>query len=216
MFCSNCGVSAQGNFCHACGSKLRSGGPEVATEGHPPANALPWQEEFRYDVLLKLPHIRDTLARIAAESQPGISAAEFLGLCESAFKPLGPISLAKAAPLLQKLYGGWGIRTGKRRTEQISLPVGETLFSILQMLARGSHTIKEVIQQEEGCIVRALIPSSLFAMEGSLVVAVTRTAMGTDVEAAAEIPGQWYDWGVSQRLLDRLFARFPKRAAFAA
>lgn len=207
MFCSNCGVQATGNFCHGCGAKLN------ATPTLVPVATGPWEDEIRYDVLLKVPQVRETLAKLASQAQPGISAQDFLGLCESAFKPMGPISLTKAAPILQKIYGRWGVKTGKQRSEVIPGRPGEVLFCLLCELTQGGHEIKEVTQGDDGCVIQAVIPSSMFAMEGKLVLSVTRVAGGTRVEAATQILGQYFDWGVSQRLLNRLFRELPRQAA---
>lgn len=205
MFCSNCGVKASGNFCHACGNKLS------ASEAVPtvqPAAILPmvaWQEEIRYEMLIKVPHVRTALAKLATDAEPGLTANDYLNLCDSVFKPMGPISMSKVAPMLQKMYGNWGIKTGKERKETIAQPPGVVLFKVLCALARACQKIKEVSQGDDGCIIQAVIPSSLWTMEGKLLITVSRVAGGTQVETAATITGQYYDWGVSNKVLEQLY-----------
>ncbi|MFT3880297.1 MAG: hypothetical protein QM703_11625 [Gemmatales bacterium] len=201
MFCSNCGVKASGNFCHACGGKLAAG--EAAVLAMQPA--VPWEQEVRYETLIKFPHVRKKLAELANDSTKGISAEDFLSLCDSAFKPMGPISMTKIAPMLQSMYGKMGVNTGKQRKELIQHPVGVVLFNVLCTLASQGHKIKEVSQGEDGCIIQAIIPSSIWTMEGKLMITVTKLPQGTQLEAATKITGQYYDWGVSNKLLDSLY-----------
>jgi len=204
MFCSNCGVKASGNFCHACGTKLAAG--ETSVPGVLAMEpAVPWEQEVRYETLIKLPHVRKKLAELANDATKGISAEDFLSLCDSAFKPMGPISMTKIAPMLQSMYGKMGVNTGKQRKEMVSLPVGVVLFNVLCTLATQGQKIKEVSQGDDGCIIQAIIPSSLWTMEGKLMITVTKLPHGTQLEAATKITGQYYDWGVSNKLLDSLY-----------
>ncbi len=53
----------------------------------------------------------------------------------------------------------------------------------------------------------------MFALEGDLLVSVRRTASGAEVDAATKIGGQLFDWGKSNRSLDRLFADLSRDAA---
>lgn len=217
MFCSECGVKATGKFCHACGARLATAETAIApalTPAMPPAveaaitpqvAAIPWQSEIRYAELLKVPHIRDTLAKLTMEAEPGMSATDILNVFDSAFKPMGPISMSKIAPVLQSMYGKWGINTGKQRQEVLATPPGVVIFNLLCALTKRGQKIREVTQGEDGCILQAVIPSSLWTMEGKLLVTVSKVPQGTQVEAATRISGQMYDWGMSNRLLDELF-----------
>lgn len=203
MFCSNCGVKASGNFCHACGTKLVAG--EEVAPATLPITAVAWEDEIRYEMLIKVPHVRTTLAKLATEAEPGLSANDYLSLCDSVFKPMGPISMSKVAPLVQKMYANWGVKTGKQRVEVITQPPGLVLFKVLCAMARQCQKIKEVSQGDDGCVIQAIIPSSLWTMEGKLLITVTRVAGGTQVESATTIAGQYYDWGVSNKVLNQLF-----------
>ncbi|HQR06455.1 MAG TPA: hypothetical protein PLN21_06510 [Gemmatales bacterium] len=204
MFCSNCGVKATGNFCHACGAKLTAGESTVPAV-LPLETAAPWEQELRYETLIKFPHVRKKLAELANDATTGIRAEDFLSLCDSVVKPMGPISMTKIAPMLQSMYGKLGVNTGKQRKETIPQPVGVVLFNVLCTLASGGQKIKEVSQGEDGCIIQASIPSSIWTMEGKLMITVTKLPNGTQLEAATKITGQYYDWGVSNKLLDSLY-----------
>lgn len=216
MYCSECGVKASGKFCHACGARLATAEnvpvatQPVATLYQPPvapvATTVPWEQEVRYEALLKVPHVRTTLARLAMEAEPGISANDFLSLCDSAFKPMGPISMTKIAPVLQSMYGSWGIKTGKQRQAVFPLPPGVVLFRVLCSLTTKAQKIKNVSQGEDGCILHVTIPSSMWTMEGQMLITITRLTAGTQVEAVTKISGQLYDWGVSNKILDQLFS----------
>ena len=53
----------------------------------------------------------------------------------------------------------------------------------------------------------------MFALEGDLILTVSRTQGGTQVEAKTEIPGQMFDWGKSSRCLEALFGELISSAA---
>lgn len=171
----------------------------------PIENSIPWEQEVRYEMLIKFPHVRKKLAELANNATKGNSAEDFLSLCDSAFKPMGPFSMTKIAPVLQSMYGKMGVNTGKQRKEALSLPVGVVLFNVLCSMASQGHKIKEVSQGEDGCILQAVIPSSIWTMEGKLMITVTKLPHGTQLEAATKITGQYFDWGVSNKLLDSLY-----------
>ena len=81
--------------------------------------------------------------------------------------------------------------------------------------ARHGRALRDVQQLADGCILTAALPSDLFALEGDLIVAISRTEGGTSVEARTEIPGQMFDWGKSTRCLDQLLGEIAESAAAA-
>ncbi len=199
MYCSNCGEKASGNFCSRCGARL------AQAETAPAVAAAPadWQHEARYDVLMQVPEVRERLARAAAGARKVVSGEKYLELYD---KVMGTkVPLKTVAEVLVPLYSNWGVATGKTRSDLVPAPVGRVLVATLCALARGGRTVKQVRQCDDGCVVEATLPSDLFSLEGELVVSVRRDAGGTRVEAATKIPGQFFDWGKSNRCLGRLF-----------
>jgi hypothetical protein len=214
MFCSECGARANGKFCAACGNKLQ-------LVDVPTANivALPndWSDLVDYETLLRIPEVRDAISHAAAQSQKKMTGEEYLELY---FKALGKMAgLPMAIPVTglarfaQSTYAKMGVKTGKQRTEIIVRPVGKVLVSILCSLARNGRTLRSAHQLADGCLLVAALPSDLFALEGDLLITITRSQRGTQVEARTDIQGQMFDWGKSTRCLESLFAELMTSAA---
>jgi hypothetical protein len=197
MYCSDCGKPASGKFCCHCGSPLEP--VDIIDQ----TVEVVWENEVRYDMLIKLPQVRETIDRHARQAKKGVSGEQFLSLCE-AIIPMG-VPLEKLAGFIQPLYAKMGIGTGKQRTETISAPVGRVMLRALCFLARNGHTMRHVQQAEDGCEFEAVLPSDLWALEGDLILNIKRHAQQTQVTAATKIGGQTVDWGKSTRCLNRLF-----------
>ena len=221
MFCSECGSEAQGKFCWNCGTPLSQGQAESSTpEPVPlelvevgasgpsilPIEWLDWSEEIRYETLLKHPEVREMIALHASQAAEKVSGEQYLELCDIALKPLvGGVQISKVAALMQPIYASWGIGTGKSRTEVLTAPAGTVLVSILCSLAKNSQQVEHVEQGEDGCVIEAKLPSDIWSLAGSLVIAVERARGGMKIEAATRISGQFVDWGKSSRALQTLF-----------
>ncbi|MDQ3953651.1 MAG: hypothetical protein M3279_11935 [Actinomycetota bacterium] len=205
MFCSACGVEATGKFCWSCGAPLREGGGPAESPAPTAAEApARWDpDEPTYAAVVVVPAVRELLAAEAAAADHPMSAEEFLAKCEKVLPqtvPLGPLAEI-AAPLWAQL----GVKTGRTETRTVALPAGVALAGVLVSLARHGNDVKRVEQAEDGCIVHAGIPSTVWHWKGHLVVAVRREASGASVEAATKIPGQLFDWGQSKIRLQALF-----------
>jgi len=200
MFCSECGKQVTGKFCCHCGTPL---GKVANVDVIDAPVEVVWENEVRYDMLLKLPQVRETIDRHARLAKKGISGEQFLSLCE-AIIPMG-VPLEKLAGFIQPLYARLGIGTGKQRTETIAAPVGRVILRALCFLARNGHSMRHVSQAEDGCELEAVLPSDIWALEGDLILSIKRQAQQTQVTAATKIGGQVIDWGKSSRCLDRLF-----------
>ena len=208
MFCSNCGQSAAGRFCSGCGARL-AGEDVVLAE-------IVWQDEVRYDALLKVSEVRQRLAASAAAARKKLSGEEFLELAEKAFEPLlGGAPIGKVAALVMPLYAKMGIGTSKSRSATLSSRPGEVLVTVLCSLAAAGQAVQRVQQAEDGCLIEAELPSDWRAFAGQLIVSIHREPQGTRVEAAAKTLGQIYDWGKNQHALQRLFSDLQPRAAVA-
>jgi hypothetical protein len=223
MYCSHCGVKAAGNFCHSCGAMLAAHAPRIVIQNEPliPAQdelvPLPneplgdWQQEVCYARLLLHEPVRQAIARAGKQRGVSITGEQLL----AAFDVISPVgfSLEKLAGLINPLYSKWGIKTGKSATQRFSLPPGRVLAALLCSFAAQGIELTQVDQAEDGCVLTGTIPSTICSFAGELVVSVHRESAFTSVEAAAKIPGAWYDWGKSKRILDHLFH---EAQAFAA
>lgn len=211
MFCSECGAKAAGKFCSSCGHRLGTVAPAEK------ATAIDWSDVVDYEQLLAIPAVRERIARSAASSKKSLTGEEYLDMCG---KVLGsaagiPVSLpmSSIARFAQSTYSKLGVKTGKSRCEFIAQQPGNVLVTILCSLAREGRAIRDVRQLQQSCMIVAALPSDLFALEGELVISVTRHQTGSIVEARTEIAGQVFDWGKSTRCLDRLFAELASSIA---
>lgn len=227
MFCSECGTKASGKFCHNCGTRLVAGqtGGQLSVvadsamldssddDSVPLAELvlIDWTLETNYRALLAHDEVRQRIATAGSRYRAQISGEEVLALFDS-IAPSG-VPLDKLCKLLVPLYDKMGIRTGKQARTAFMLPPGRVLSGVLCALASAGHTIKQVEQATDGCMLTATIPSNMWSFEGELVVSVHAAERQTIVEAATKIPGQLYDWGKSQKVLDELFQQ---SQAFAA
>jgi hypothetical protein len=199
MFCSNCGKPASGNFCAYCGHKLNLPvDDEILT-------VLPadWSHEVRYDILTKIPEVRERLGRAAAAVRKSLTGEDYAKIFDKVFSPGVPLS--KVIEIAQPLYASWGIQTGKTRSGFIPTPTGKVIVDVLCTLARTNRTLKNVRQATDGCVLEASLPSDLMSLEGEIVLSIRRETEGTHIDAATKIPGQLYDWGKSNRCLHKLF-----------
>jgi hypothetical protein len=207
MFCSECGAQAAGKFCSTCGTKLQ---PIVASSTETIALPTDWSDLIEYETLLRIPEVRDLIARAASQSKKAMTGEDFLEMSGKALGKMAglPISLpmTSIAHFAQSTYAKLGIQTGKSRNQFIALPAGRILVALLCSLARAGRTVRGAHQLSDGCILVAALPSDLFALEGDLIITVARAPGGSRVEAKTEIKGQLFDWGKSTRCLDALFA----------
>lgn len=223
MYCSECGQKAGGKFCSHCGHKLELGSaaPQSTTilrldDSHlvpdaPVESSIDWVNEVRYESLLRVPSVRETIDRHASMARETLSGEDFLKLCDKVM-PVG-VPLDKVATLVQPLYARLGIATGKQRTGRVGAPVGRVMLRMLCSLARRGQKLRIVNQADDGCCFEAMLPSDMFALEGDLLVSVRRLDAATEVTAATKIPGQLFDWGKSNRCLDTLFADLEREVA---
>lgn len=211
MFCSECGARAAGKFCSHCGHALLV----IAEQTQPLAETIAstlvdWAPSIDYEAIISVPAVRKRIAHHATQSKKRMTGEEILDLYGKALGKLSgaPVALpmTAVAHFAQSLHAKLGIKTGKSRTATFTAPPGEVLVSILCNLAREGRALRDVQQASDGCTLVAALPSDLFSLEGDLVIAVSRHAAGTRVEARTDIQGQMFDWGKSARCLDQLFA----------
>ncbi len=209
-FCTNCGIQGAGNFCANCGTQRTSIPSDVLIPIEPDGNL---DNEVRYEVLLRYAEVRNRIDKCSRNSSKKMTGEEWLGLYDKAFKPLTGVSLQTVASIVAPIYAQIGIRTGKKRQAVLNEPTGRMIVMVLCALAESGMPISEVHQGEGGCVVEAKLPSDLLSLEGQLVISIERAGRGTRIEAATNIPGQWFDWGKSSRCLEKLFNYVGNRAA---
>lgn len=206
MFCTNCGEKATGRFCAHCGSPV-----VPCSSGAGSNDGLDWKDESRYQVLLHFPEVRDLIARHAPPAVKGLSGENFLKICDTFARPLTglPISISKLTSVVVPIYASLGIQTSTTRKELLDAPIGKMLVAAVCSLAHRGRPLKEVHQGEDGCVIEASLPAGWRSYEGQIVLSIQRQHPGTLVDAAATIPGQKYDWGVSKKCIDEIFEDLP-------
>lgn len=221
MFCTNCGVRGEGNFCAACGARHSPPGkpadadeiPVQVVEDGFEANA-DWTCWHEYERLINHPPVRRRLQAAAQRSSQRITADQFMAVCDGVLGGMtGGVPVSVIAKIAMPINKKHGFRTGKQRTLHTSLPVGAAVVEVLCWLARTERTLKGAVQMPAGCRLHASLPFDLRAYEGELTVSIAAAATGTTIQAETEIAGQWYDWGKSNKALDELAAVFSRAAA---
>ena len=219
MFCSHGGSKATGQFCWKCGQKLHEADVEQSIQNEESTaiqefdvpefddNSDDWAYEVNYRRIIRHPAVRDLLVMAGNRAKKRISAEQILGVLDN----VAP-GASLAAIAVQPIYFQLGIKTSKSTSQRFRIPVGTTLVSILCAFAEGGNKLRDVKQADDGCLLEASIPSDIWSFEGVLYVQIQRDGDGTNVEAATRIPGQFFDWGKSQRLLDQLIGNV-RRAA---
>ena len=225
MFCSECGKSAQGKFCSHCGTRIELASLQLAVDPRGAANidlvavelvpesadTSAWEQEIRYEAILKFPAVRSAIERQARLAPKRMTGEQFLALAEKVVSTGVPMEgLAAAA---QAIFTRLGIKTGKQQAQQVPAPVGRVLVRALCSLARNGQSLRSVTQAPDACLLEAELPSDVFSLAGDLLVGVRRAPIGAEVTAIARIGGQLYDWGKSGRSLDQLFGDLTRDAA---
>ena len=209
MFCSDCGKEASGKFCWSCGHALKqlANGPLSVEPTETVTVPVDWSNLIDCQTLLAIAEVRDHIAKHAAQSKKKISGEEFLKVCDKFAGVLtGGVPLTFIAKISQPISERLGLKTGKVRREQITQPPGNVIVGLLCSLAQNGQNLRDIQQLTNGCTIHAALPSDVWSFEGDLVLTVLVENTATIVEASTTIHGALYDWGKSNRALDRLFA----------
>jgi hypothetical protein len=206
MYCSDCGVKAQGKFCWSCGAPLAAKGLAEQLDDVDFVD-IPWSQLIIYESLIRVPEVRDRIAKHAAQAKTKFSGEDFLACCDKVLSPLtGGVPMTLIAKISQPISERLGLKTGKARSERYADPPGKILVALLCSLAQNNQKLGQVTQSHNRCTLEAALPSDIWSLKGNLVVEVRVEGPTTVLEAGLTIPGQIYDWGKSQRAMDRLFA----------
>lgn len=209
MFCSECGKSVHGKFCSFCGTARTAA--DLAVEIKPMDVVPDWEGEVQYESIIRFPGVRESIERHSQQAIKQLSGEQFLALADK-LVPLG-VSLESLASIAQPLYAKLGIKTGKQRCQQVQAPLARVMVRALCSLARRGQSLRRVTQAVDGCLLEATLPSDLCSLEGELLLSMRRVGSQAEVNGSTRIPGQIYDWGKSNRCLDRLFTDLASDAA---
>lgn len=199
MYCSNCGSKEGGNYCSKCGAELAS------IDSHD-LEEIDWRRETNYSNLLRIPEVRDLISLATQKSEKNLSLEELFGLFDGALKSLtGGVSADKLAAISRPIASRFGISVKKKRSVELIPPPGKVIVNFLCFLAESGQKVIHVEQADDACLIEAEILSDIWSYEGTILVVVKESYKGTFVEAATKIKGQMFDFGKSERLLDKLF-----------
>jgi hypothetical protein len=214
MFCSECGVEASGKFCWSCGKPLAQCGKQLTIiprdqdiaphkdDNKPAAN---WADMADCQALLAVPEVRERIARYAAKAKKNLTGEDFLAACDKILSPLSGVSYTLIAKIAQPLAERLGFKSVKMRSERMIERPGIVIVAILCSLAENNQQIREATREANGCTIMAALHSDIWSLKTDLVVSVRTESQFTTVEACVTIPGQKYDWGKCNRVLDHLF-----------
>ena len=176
----------------------------TATSRHAPPRD--WTELTECQSLVAIPEVRERIAQHAAKAKKRFTGEDFLAVCDKVFAPMsGGVPLAFIAKIAQPIAERLGLKTGKTRSERMVERPGTVIVAVLCSLAQNAQQIREATSATNGCTITAAIPSDMWSLNGDLVVTVRTEGKITVVESGLTIPGQMYDWGKCNRVLDRLY-----------
>jgi hypothetical protein len=207
MFCSNCGKSATGKFCSNCGRPLVGAAPTEAE----PVLEFDWHESFDYEAILRMPEVQTRLNRAANRATEGVTSESVLEGCESLFGAMtGGVPLKLVAAISQPLATKLGFKIHKSHAVPLMKAPGEVIVELLFCFAQHGIKVTEATHQPGRCELRGAVPRSVWAFNSNLSATIERAPTGVLLTIGIEVPGQKYDWGASQRLLDQLFGELTK------
>lgn len=209
MFCPECGTKGGGKFCVECGTRLSTPETTAAAPSHgsEPEPAVDWSREVRHNRLIAHPEVRTLLKDADKRAGTRISGEQLIAFYDKYLAKFNyGIAVGDVASIAAPLLNQLGIKTGKSRSEVIPAPIGHTTVAVLCSLTAQGIAMKDVVQASDGCVIEATIPPDLLVYQGTLIVTLTDLGGQTRVDALTKIGGQYFDWGKSTRLLDRLYA----------
>ena len=165
-----------------------------------------WTELTDCQSLVAIPEVRERIARYAAKAKKRFTGEDFLEVCDKVFAPVsGGVPLTLIAKIAQPLAERLGFKSVKTRSERTVDRPGVVIVAILCSLAQNNQQIREATAESNGCTITTALPSDIWSLKTDLVVSVRTESQFTIVEACVTIPGQKYDWGKCNRVLDHLF-----------
>lgn len=206
MFCTQCGhvCREEDRFCGACGHQLSSAGtadtPSIAAD-------VNWRASNDFREIFNHPDVQNRIKRVTGATPGGMSADEFLKAAQPIMSLAGAgtvkLTLLKdiALPFYQKL----GIKTDNQQQKGFRSTYGETLAAALCSLAARGQTLLDIKQAENGCLIEAKLPSTMWNWEGTILLSLETHPEGILAKGNVSVPGQAFDWGRGKRMLQTLF-----------
>ena len=176
-------------------------------DGNGSPAAADWSDEHRFAVVAAVPVVRDAVRVRAERAKLPMSAEEFLAKSAMVVPGLGRAMDRGAVARGRRLGFRCGVGVDKSTDRELADPIGRVIADVLCSLAAHGQVVVSVEQHDNGCTLKADIPSDHKTFGGDLRVSIERNGSGgTSVHAEAEIPGQLIDWGKSKQTLADLMA----------
>lgn len=188
MFCRNCGKEIVGRYCSYCGI------PIVKDK---------IRDYDSYSALISDDRCKRIIASEAMKGQSGMSADEFLKLASKIIPTKLPMELM--GNMGKEFWTSLGLKTGKKKSITLPYCYAYALLATLCSLARHKMTLQSISEAKGLCGIEATLPSSVWSWEGKINIAIRSQGDRIEIHAETIIPGQYFDWGKSQRALDALF-----------
>lgn len=223
MYCVHCGAAGAAKFCASCGqsqgSIQRPSKPEAAepsdvavtlTSRAPGSVDLSegvhretdWTASLDYEMILSQAHARDRIAVASRGAGPSVTGDDILEVFD-AVSPIG-FSLGKFTKAILPIYDKLGIKTDRRAQCMYDTPPGRLMLATLCAIASHALTIDQVHQAPDKCSLSTEIPSSFYTNRGRLSILIENCQSYCQITLTTSISGQWYDWGKSTRLTNKI------------
>jgi hypothetical protein len=199
-YCPNCGAHGSGNFCSKCGTPLNDAITVSSSEA-----VQDWSREVEYHKLIRIQQVRNIILRHA-------------GIAKRAYGEIREVlSLFHIHINKDPLSGSWhswsefisativmGSRDGGVFQQNLSIPPGIVIVSVLCSLVRHHQLVEKVEQGKDGCGFEVIIPWErwwLPSLDGKLFMGVSKSRTGSLITAASL---QSLDLGKIKRCWERL------------
>lgn len=213
MFCTQCGqkTGETDRFCSACGHALNSAS-QISNPIQQPETPLvspdiDWRNSSDFREIFNHPEVRGRIQRVTGATPGGMSADEFLKVAQPlmALAGAGTVKLSVIKDIALPIYTKLGIKTENQQQKGFKSTFGETLAAALCSLAARGQSMLDIKQAENGCLIEAKLPSSLWNWEGSILLTLETHPEGILVKGNVSVPGQAFDWGRGKTTLTALF-----------
>ncbi|MEO6832720.1 MAG: zinc ribbon domain-containing protein [Chitinophagaceae bacterium] len=200
MYCAICGKPVSGNFCANCGTPVAG-----SSESKPPTSTLHWEEETTIPALLANPEVATLIKYYAGQAEKKLDADDYLSIFDTIMKP-GGISLKKLADISVPIFEKMGVNTAHSTVHTLPFGLHESIIRCVCAIAKEGLPVSKIDLAENGLVLVATIPSDLWSWAGEMAVTIEALGTQTQVNIHTVIKGQLYDWGKSNRRMERLIA----------
>lgn len=202
MFCNQCGESLATNhkFCAKCGTPVAHA--DTVTE-----KKSGWHNDKNVRAVLNNPEVIRLIENAKGSHDQGLSAKEFFKDVAPFMKAVnvGKQPLETMSEIVPAWYSALGIKSGSSSKHSTSLSIGRVIAAAACSLASRNMPLIDAAQASDGVILKGKIGSSIWTFGGEMIVTLSETNIGTEIEAVVVIPGQFFDWGASKDYITNLF-----------